>query len=333
MLNTFDTEPAKEELASTEAVAQGTESGKEIALQAKKKPKSRNMIKIRKTIFISLMLAWPIIHMLIFWAYVQVDSIALGFQNDSGGLTLEHFGNFFKAVVKTDDIAFRSIINSLWSFAFGLGVSFPTSLVLAYFMFKGVPWSRFFRTVYFLPNIISAVVLSSIYYYLLQSVGPVNRFLGWFGIRPIGFLTTERYVFMSCLFYGFWTGRGMDTLLLSGAMARIPEDIMDYTRLEGVGFVREFFQIILPLIFDTVSSILIMSATGVFTGMGMTLLLTAGSGLASFTSTIGYFIYYCVQEDNLQYASAAGLVFSLIAVPLIMALRKVLGKVSDGIEF
>ena len=323
MANHFGAKPAQAETAVA----------KEVTIDAKRNKKAKNSLKIKRSIFISLMLAWPIIHMLIFWFYVHVDSIFLGFRSDAGGFTLRYFSTFLKDLINPEHIAFRSVIQSLIGAAFGQFIAFPTSLILAYFMFKGVPWNKFFRTVYFLPNIISAVVMTSIYYYLLASEGPINSLLGMFDIRPIGFLTTERYVFASCLFYGFWTGRGMDTLLLSGAMARIPDDIMDYSKLEGVGFVREFFQIILPLIFDTVSSIIIMSVTGVFTGMGMTLLLTAGGGLEKYTSTIGYFIYYCVQRDMLQYAAAGGLVFSLIAVPLVMTLRKILSKISDGIEF
>lgn len=304
----------------------------ESSLDLKKAKKTKNAMKIKRTIFITLMLAWPILHALVFWAYINVDSILLGFKADDGGWTTEYFIAFVKDVTTVGHFAFRSVINSLIGSAVGLGINFPVSIILAFFMFKGVPCSKFFRTVYFLPNIISAVVMTSIYYYLLASEGPINAMLGWFDIRPIGFLTTEKYVFASCLFYGFWSGRGMDVLLISGAMARIPEDIMDYTRLEGVGFLREFFQIILPLIFDTVSSIIIMSLTGIFTSMGVTLLLTPGDLIPN-TSNIGYFIYYCVERDNLQYASAAGLIFSLIAVPLIMGVRKLMGKISDGIEF
>lgn len=304
----------------------------EISFEVKKAKKAKNTVKIKRTIFITLMLAWPIFHALVFWVYIHVDSIFLGFRDDTGGFTTEYFLSFIKDVTTPGHFALRSVINSLIGSAVGLGINFPVSMLLAFFMFKGVPWSKFFRTVYFLPNIISAVVMTSIYYYLLASEGPINSVLAWFDVGPIGFLTTERYVFFSCLFYGFWTGRGMDVLLISGAMARIPEDIMDYTRLEGVGFVREFFQIILPLIFDTVSSIIIMSLTGIFTSMGVTLLLTP-SDLIPNTSNIGYFIYYCVQRDMLQYASAGGLVFSIIAVPMIMGVRKLMGKISDGIEF
>ena len=294
---------------------------------------SKKKIKIKKTVFISLMLAWPILHLAIFWFYVNYNSVVMAFQNTAGDFTLDNFKAYFEDLNDVNGMAFKSIINSLIGFLVGEFISLPVALVFSYFMFKGVPGSKTFRVIFFLPSIISAVVLTTIYGYLLKSDGPINSLITDMGFSYVPFLLSEKWLLPSCLFYSFWFGRGMDILLISGAMARIPEDIFEYSRLEGVGFVREFVQIVVPLIFETVSSLMIMSAVGVFTGMGQTLLLTPIT-FEKYTSTIAFYIYYCVNNANVQeYAAAVGFVFTCIGVPIIMLLRRALGTISKNIEF
>ena len=294
---------------------------------------TKKKLKRKQTVFITLMLAWPILHLLVFWFYVNFNSILMAFQDFAGNFTLRNFQDYFVDLKDTNGMAFKSIVNSLIGFLVGEFISLPVALIFSYFMFKGVAGSKIFRVIFFLPSIISAVVLTTIYGYLLKSDGPINAMLMNMGLQYVPFLLSEKWLLPSCLFYSFWFGRGMDILLISGAMARIPEDIFEYSRLEGVGFMREFVQIVIPLIFETVSSLMIMSAVGVFTGMGQTLLLTPIT-FEKYTSTIAYYIYYCVNNANVQeYAAAVGFVFTCIGVPIIMLLRKALGMISRNIEF
>ena len=298
------------------------------ALTAVKAPRKKT-----KTLFITLMMAYPVLQFIVFWLYVNLDSIAMAFQDASGNFTFDNFTLFFTQLKDTESLAFNSITNSIWHFLIGDFIGLPVSLLLSYFMFKQVPCSKVFRVVFFLPSIISAVVLTTIYGYLLKSDGPINSLIVQMGGDVVPFLLSEDLVFPSILFYGFWFGMGMNILLISGAIARIPEDISEYSRLEGVGFFREFVSIVIPLIFETISSIFLMGAVGMFTTLGPTLLLTPLT-FETNTSTIAYFIYYCVNVTNsLEYAAASGLVFTLIGVPIILGIRTLLNKINNGIEF
>lgn len=289
--------------------------------------------KAKKTLFIALMMAYPVAQFLIFWVYVNFDSIMMAFQDASGNFTFEHFEIFFKELGDSNALALNSITNSIWHFIVGDFVGLPVSLIFSYFMFKRVPGSKIFRVVFFLPSIISAVVLTTIYGYILTLDGPINSMITSLGGERIPFLLSDKTVLPSILFYGFWFGMGMNILLISGSIARIPEDIFEYSRLEGVGFFCEFTQIVIPLIFETISSIFLMGAVGMFTTLGPTLLLTPLT-FETNTTTIAYFIYYCVNvTNNLNYAAAAGLIFTLVGTPIILGARALLNKINNGIEF
>ena len=149
---------------------------------------SKKKIKIKKTVFIALMLAWPILHLAVFWFYVNYNSIVMAFQNTAGKFTLDNFKTYFLDLKDVNDMAFKSIINSLIGFLVGEFISLPVALVFSYFMFKGVPGSKTFRVIFFLPSIISAVVLTTIYGYLLKSDGPINSLITGLGGSYVPFL-------------------------------------------------------------------------------------------------------------------------------------------------
>ena len=309
--------------------------GAVVAAPAKRKKRK----DIKTKIFIVCMLAYPVLQFLIFWVYVNFNSILMAFQNESGAFDLTYMKEFFRILFSSNpnELVRPSIINSIWFFLVGDFIGLPISLIYSYFMYKRVPGSKIFRVIFFLPSIISSVVLTSIYGYMLSadpSTGVINNIIvNVFGGETIPFLESEKYVLGSILFYGLWFGMGMNILLISGAIARIPEDIFEYSRLEGVGFFREFIAIVIPLIFDTISSIFIMGAVGMFTQVGNILLLSPQTYMHK-TSTIGYYIYYLVQE-NMAYnqAAAAGLIFTCIGVPIIMGIRAIMNKICAGIEF
>lgn len=289
--------------------------------------------KIKKRIFICLMLAYPVLHFLIFWLYVNFNSILLAFKDiNTQEYTLYNFQKLFTDLANPENISRYSIFNTIWFFITGNFIGLPLSLVFSYFMFKKVYLSKFFRVVFFLPSIISAVVLTTLYGYLLKSNGPVNLMLSYINISPVEFLTSEGTILKSILFYTIWSGLGFNIILISGAISRIPVDIFECCRLEGVGFFREFTKIVIPLIFPTISSIFILGTVGMFTVLGPVLLLSSDTFMRQ-TSTMAFFIYYCVKAENLEYASAAGLIYTLIGMPIILTVRYIMNKINEGIEF
>ena len=116
-------------------------------------------------------------------------------------------------------------------------------------------------------------------------------------------------------------------LLFGGAFARIPTELIEAAKLDGITPVKEFIYLILPLVWSTLSTLLILNMTGLFAASGPILLFTKG---AYRTTTIGYWIF-----DKVKYVgvsaynevAAAGLVFSAIGVPVIMFFKWLLERI------
>ena len=107
-------------------------------------------------------------------------------------------------------------------------------------------------------------------------------------------------------------------LLFGGAFARIPTELIEAAKIDGITPLKEFVYLILPLVWSTLSTLLILNMTGLFAASGPILLFTRGEFQ---TTTIGYWIFDKVAFVGLSAyneVAAAGLVFSCIGIPVIL---------------
>lgn len=285
------------------------------------------------------MLAVPLTNLVIFYFAVNINSVLMAFQENLGGKTVwsgYQFTRLFKELGMSDFIITEAIRNTLIFFLLGLLIINPLSLLLAYFLYKKIIGYRIFRFVFFLPSIISATVLTALYKQLIAPGGVVALVVEALGgsVPLLGYLATEGTALTAIVIYTLWTGFGVNIILFNGAMTRIPEEVMEYARLDGVGSGRELVQIIIPLIWPTLSTIITFAFVGIFTASGPILLFTKGQ---YGTYTISFWIYDLVQGVNkvinLEYASAVGLFFTLIGAPIVLIVRMLINKAVDAVEY
>lgn len=310
----------------------------------KKSGKSRLSRAQKRRIFIVLMLAYPVLHFLIFWLYVNINTFVLSFQRVGADISdPETFGKTvfagwlqYKAVINNilhNEATRRMLLNSVLYLPVTLLELF-LSIIFSYFLYKKMPLSNVFRVIYFLPSIIPIVVLTFVFSFVFDSsyglINPLLHTLGvsgvpnWFGVYPLN----QVMIFVYCI----WAGLGYNIILLSGAVSRIPEEVIEYGRLEGISYMRELFQVVIPLIWPTISTIIVMACTSVFTVMLQPLMLTPGD---SSTNTIALTIYSGVLAGEVKYPylSAFGLCISAVAIPVIMGIRKLVEKPFSDVEY
>lgn len=295
--------------------------------------------KKQKTIFICVMLAFPLIQLFIFWFLVNVNTIIMAFQEFdwlTGKYVFNGFDNFirvFEEIGGDSAVTQRTVINSVLYLPVTCFISLPLSILFSYFLYKQVPGSAAYRVIFFLPSIIPVAVLTMAFSFSFDAtlgfVNPILRAFGiknipsWFGLYP----TNQIMIFVYCI----WAGLGTNIVLISGAISRIPVEVMEYSKLEGVGKARELFQIAVPLVWPTITTTFILGCTSVFTVMMQPLMLTPSS---SDTLTIALMIYNGVLNGrNLPYYSAFGLALSVIGVPVILVIKWVLGKIFADVEY
>ena len=284
-------------------------------------------------IFISVILIIPVLNFLIFWVLVNFNSILYAFQNiaPEGDViwTMKNFELLVKdlSVNKTLLLALR---NTLIFFALNVLLVLPVSYVMCYFIYKKIACYKFFRFVFYLPSIISAAILVVLFKQIISPKGPIGMLFHNVNGYYFPFLTDPRYALKTIIFYTVFTGFGSNIVLLSGAMSQIDQSIMEAGRVDGVGMFRELFNLVIPLTWPTLSTLIMFAFVGIFGSSGPMLLFTKGEYN---TKTISYWIYEQVYySGSYYYPSAVGLVCTLIGLPIALGIRKLNSKIIPDVE-
>ena len=295
----------------------------------------------RELLFIGLALLWPITQFIVFWVVPNFNSIVMAFRVPDGEtFTLVNFQRFFRELQQPNNPIIPSFWNSIILFVVGTFIQFPLVILLTYVLFKKVYGHKVFRVIFYTPAILGASVTTALYRYLISSNGPVERILDLIGVeysKQLGLLGNPETVFLMIIIYGFWTGVGTNMIMMLGAMNRVPDEIIDSARIDGVGFWRELFQIILPMIWPTLTTLIVFSMTGIFTNSAATMLLAPDAPEAS---TIGWYITRFTMSagsgltgEILNYPAAVGLIFTAISFPLIMLTKWLCDKITNTVEY
>lgn len=311
-----------------------------------KSKKTRHLTKrASEIIFIIAMLFFPILQFVIFWIIPNFDSIIMGFQNPvDGSFTLENFNKFFnylgqgKVEGKYNEIVY-AIKNSIIYFAINIFISTPLVIFFSYLLFRRIPMSGVFKVVFYLPSIIGGVVTATLFRALLLEGAPAYNLLKAIGfITPdmelLGLFSSDSTAFLMVIIYSIWTCVGMNMIMFYGAMRRIPTEIFESADIDGAGFFRQFVNLVVPLIWPTITTLIIFSLSGMFVSYGAVMILTPN---VSSASMIGWYIVrYTTATDSqasLTYPAAVGLVFTAVGLPFVLVVRWLLNKIASNVEY
>lgn len=301
----------------------------------KMSPKTKRAIK--KHLFVYGMLSVPIIHFLVFFVYVNFDSFFIAFKDlHTGAFTFNNFTYFFNDLkLGADSPILQTLTNTLIYFFTGILCN-AISFVFAYFIYKKILFYKFYRLMFVVPMIVSGAALAMIYMNFLSVDGPLEAIYKAFsgGKNLPGLLYHEKYATWTIVAFVIWTGLGMNLIMFSGAMNRIPVSVTEYARIDGVNTFREMFQIVLPIVAPTFGTVMFLSCINVFGATGPILLFTNGRFK---TSTISFWMYQNIVETSQsgaesQYnlASAYGLMLSLASVPIVIFMRWLINRTSKN---
>ncbi len=302
--------------------------------------RSENMVKttskkVKDYIFVAAMLLIPVIHFIIFWGVVNFNSILLAFQklDRTTGLHVLTFQNFEDVITlfKTDQLKV-ALINTLLTSGFQIVFLLPWGFFLTYFLYKKIPLTGLWRVCLFLPTILPAIFMTSAFKYAIYPQGPIGKIWEFIFNKQIpAFFVEIAWGKWAVLGYFFWTNFGGQFILFTGAMTRIPDQLIEAGQIDGAGMWVELIQIVFPLCWSTFSMLLVLNIASVFTATGPILLLSKG---AANTSTISYWIFDQVNySQSLYLPSALGLICTLATFPLVSITRAVCNKIYADVEF
>ncbi|MGM9589153.1 MAG: carbohydrate ABC transporter permease [Faecousia sp.] len=232
----------------------------------------------------------------------------------------------------------RALLNVLKIWLVGGVITLSLSLLFAVILTSGIRFKKFFRAAIYLPNIISAVALSTMWiqYVYNRDFGLLNQIIGLFGGKAVKWLGADMK-FWSMLAAFIFGAVGYYMLIFISGIEQIPHDLYEAATIDGAGKVEQFKSITMPLLKKIVKTSITfwtINAAGFFLWTKMF------SPISSETSTIVpvsylYDIVFGVANSNTPGDPAAGAAIGVLLALVILGTYLIMNRVfkDEELEF
>jgi ABC-type sugar transport system permease subunit len=269
---------------------------------------------------------WPNIEAF-YWAMTEYDGIS----------TVKTFIGFTNFQYMLDDSRWWGAVENTIYFAIGTVITLlPFGLLFALLTMGARRFHGFFKTMIYLPSILSVVIVAFLWLFFLDSniglVNPLLKNLGWdtplkefFGVRTLTWLGQPKLAKPTIVTIQLWQGLGFYALLFMAGLAKIPPELTDAAKIDGAAGWNMFRHITWPLLFPTTQTcllLLIINGLQIFT----MIYALSGGGISGSTQVMATYIYRTAFSDRrFGYATALS-VFLMVVVMLITLVSRELTK-------
>ncbi len=225
----------------------------------------------------------------------------------------ENYKTLFK-----DPVFVKATINTVIYVIFIVALTVIFALFVAASVYdKDAKYVSFIRGSYYIPVMVSMVVMSMVWNFLLN---PANGLISYvarnMGYSTINFLGDKNLVKPVIIFITFTTNVGQAIILYIAAMIGIPNDIFEAAEVDGASRLQTTFKILIPLVRPTTIYIIITNIIAVLKIFVVIQLLTGGGPNNASTSLMYYLYNNAFKYNRLGVASAVGVIMFMITLAL-----------------
>lgn len=283
-------------------------------------------------VHILVFLAPAVLIYTLFMVYPLFDSLRLSFfslneQNQEYFVGIQNYIKLFS----DSNYAPRfwgALQNNLIFFAIHMVVQNSIALLLAALLASGIKGSSLYRTVLFMPTVLSVVIIGFIWQLILnplwgvsesilQAVSLGELFKPWLGLPETALITVS--------LISVWQFVGIPMILFFAALITIPEELMEAARVDGASGWQTFWRIKFPLILPTVGIVAILTFVGNFNAFDLIYTMKGANAGPDFaTDIMGTFFYRTFFGQQLQLgnptmgATVAAMMFLIILTGVVI---------------
>ena len=295
------------------------------------KKKKTNKAERGSNVFYAALMAFPVLQFLVFYVGVNFKSFGYAFMEQEKisdteiiwRATFDNFTRWFSNSSKLKDLLATSGMSLIY-YGATLLVSIPLAMLFSYYVFKKLPGAKLFRIFLFIPSIIPAAAFVLTYKIIFNDIAPniIN------GVKSF-----DESQFFYILFFNLYVSFGTSVLMYANKMFDIPPEIIEAGQLDGALGIKEFWYIVLPLTFPTLSVFLVTGIATIFTNQYNLFLFHANPEWRS----LGYYLYILAgstvgYEQEIPNVAALGMLLTVVAIPLTYAVKYCLDKFGPSEE-
>lgn len=253
--------------------------------------------------------------MTLFYSFTDWD----GFSRNYQFVFLDNFINIFK-----ESKAYGSFFNTIYFAVVSILVGTIIQLGLALMMDGKLKGKNFYKTVLYMPAVVSSLIIGLSCIQFFQYTGIINEFLRRIGLDILSrdWLMDVKTAMNVLIAINVWQWAGYGMVIYITGLQNIPIDIYEAADIDGASGVKKFINITFPLMMPSVTINMFISITGALRVFELPFVLTGG-GPMNATNTISTLIYNTAfLSEQFGYASSIGFSFFIfIAMVTIVQLR------------
>ncbi len=292
--------------------------------------------KLRKKDFeLHLMMLIPMA-MIVLFAYVPLYGLRLAFvdyYNPALGIVGSPWGGFkwFEYLFNLPEFG-RIIRNTVMIAGLKIIFNFPIPIVVAILLdeVRNMTFKKTVQTIIYLPSFLSWVIVAGMIFELFRVDGMVNGLLSIFNVEPIRWMTNGPFFVAMLVISEVWKGFGMNTIIYLATLAGISPELHEAAEMDGANRWQRILHVTIPGIMPIAMLLAIMSLNNILNAGFEQILLLYNTSVADVAEILDTYVYYRgIVGSNVELASAAGLLKSVVAAIFIVITNILAYKFTD----
>ena len=221
----------------------------------------------------------------------------------------------------------KSLYNTGWYVLISVPLAILFAMALALLMnMKSIKGLRYFRTVYYLPSVLSGVAVFLLWQWILDpTAGLLNNGLSMLGIQGPAWLFDAKWTKPSLVLMKLW-GVGGNTIILLSALQSVPQELYDAGAVDGATGMKKFLHITLPMISPTLFFVIVTGVSGAFQVFDSAYIMANGTGGPN-NSMLFYNLYlFNTAMKDQQMGLASAMAWILFAIIMVITVIQMIGS-------
>ena len=289
-----------------------------------------------RSIFVSLCVAPAAILFIIFMVIPTLNVFRMSLFQRSAYSTTETFVGLSNFVTLFSDASFlRAMQNTILLIVSVTVITFGFALIFAAILTREkIKGQSFFRVVFYIPNILSVVVIAAVFSAIYDTNnGMLNSLLSFFTPEKVAIMWKgEKLVMTSLIIAMVWQAIGYYMVMYMASMSSVPESIYESAGLDGATRMQQFFKITIPLIWTNIRTTLTFFIISTI-NMAFLFVKAMTSGGPNGASEVGLSFMYkqAYTNSSYGYGMAVGVVIFIFSFALSAVVNRVTKR--DTLEF
>jgi multiple sugar transport system permease protein len=272
---------------------------------------------------------WPaVLVLLLIGIFPLIYTLIVSFQHitmmaeDTSFSGLVNYARLFK-----DPRLWAAIGHTALFTVIALPIELVLGMAMALLFLDRMPGRQIFIALLVLPTVISPIIAGATWRLLFDNrFGPINQILGWLWGEPVTILWTVNpaFVYPAIILCEVWQWTPFMFLILLAGLSNVDQSQIEAAEIDGAGYWRVFFRIVLPAIRPVLAIVLLIRALDLVRLFDIVWALTQG-GPGTMTETISIYAYVQgFQQFETSYTAAiAVLIIVILSALVIWALKRI----------